>query len=388
MRRLGLLAAFLLAACSGTPSHTAGVQSPTAAASSQPGSPSPGGLPSPGQVSPSAQSAPASTPPVVRAWGVFLDGPPASVNGYSVLLVGTDGKVAASAQAVEPAVYRFTSPPPAPPLVSITNSRVYYADGTSVKFLKPDGSTGIAMSYPGGPQTVAGFSVSPDDRRVAVALLTFQTPSTPQALDLYVEDLGGGNRVDLFKSATVTEWPVAWTNGHVVVAVGPLTVGGTSKNPYNGTFGYHVADATSGNRLVTMSDDCLYGPLVPAGSACVMSGQIYGQFFDGSIRTIFPSNQDGPQYHLVLTPDGAGAAGQLGSASIVFFYPAQGDRNLGTNGAPMGWIDNSHLVFAKPNSSGRGILDLNGGSIPPEIPMPACTCANSGIFFGSIPLAS
>lgn len=378
MRRLGVLAAFLVAACSASPSPAASVQSP-----------SPAGLLSPGHASLSPQSSPTSTTPIVRAWGVFLDGPPASVNGYSVLLVGTDGKVAASAQAMEPAVYRFTSPPPSPPLASITNSRVYYVDGTSIKFLKPDGSNGVVMAYPGGPETVAGFAVSPDDRRVAVALLTFQTPSNPQALDLYVEDLGGGNRVDLFKSATVSEWPVAWTNGHLVLAVGPptLAVGGTSKNAYNGTFGYHVADATTGNRLVTMSDDCIYGPLVPAGSACVINGQIYGQGFDGSIRTIFPSNQDGQQDHLALTPDGAGAAGQLGGASIEFFYTGQGDRSLGRFGFPMGWIDVSHLAFAKPNGSGRAILDLLGGSIPPEIPVPDCTCQNSGVFFGSIPLA-
>ena len=284
-----------------------------------------------------------------------------------------------------PAVYRFTSLPPAPPLVSVTRSAVYFADGTSIKYLRADGTIGIAIPYPGGPQTVAGFAVSPDDRRVAVALLAFQSSTNAQpTLDLYVEDLGGGSRIELFRSTTVTEWPIAWNNGHILLAVGPPVVGNASTNPYNAFQGYHVADAANGNRLVTMSNDCLYGPLVPTGTACDSGGQVMGQAFDGTLRVLYPSA--GTQSYLAMSPDGSQIAGQVGGASIVAYGFYTGDaRPLNHFGNPMGWIDSNHLVFYT-NAFDRGILDLAGGSVPPVIPMPKCTCGNSGVFFGAFPV--
>ena len=233
---------------------------------------------------PSASSSSHASPSAGQtAYGVFVDG---TLSTYSILLVGRDGKVAAKTEANMPAAYRFTHFPPAPPVVSVTNSRVYFADGNAIKFLKPDGSTGLVMSYPGGPQTAAGFAVSPDDRRIAIALLAFQSPDNFQAsLHLYVQDLSGENKIDLFSSTSIdAEWPIAWSNGHLVLAIGPSVVGNASSNPYNSVQGYHIADASTGNRLVTMSSDCLLGPLQSMGSACSSGPQVMAQGLDGTNR--------------------------------------------------------------------------------------------------------
>jgi len=364
MRRLALIAAALLTACANQ--STAGTTSTSKASSASPtrlGSSSPRSNPSAAQA----------------AFAVFVDG---TLSTYSILLVGTDGKVAAKAEANMPAVYRFTHFPPALPVVSVTSSRVYYADGNSIKFVKPDGSTGLVMSYPGGPQTAAGFAVSPDDRRIAIALLAFRNPDNFQAsLDLYVQDLTGENKIDLFTSTSIAEWPIAWSNGHLVLAVGPSVVGNMSNNPYNGFQGYHIADASTGNRLVTMSTDCLFGPLQPTGSACSSGPQIMAQGLDGTARVFSPSA--GSQLFLAVSPDGsriAGRPGPLGSP-IVLFNSVGTTNSLAHSGVPMGWIDNQHLVFYGPNGFERNILDVAADSV---VPIPACPCGNPGIFFGAL----
>src|ERR1700730_7808877 len=137
MSRWSLVLALLVtvAACESPSPSSSGVHSPAASASAGP-------------------SASVAGQPL----GVFIDG---NLSTYSVLLIGTDGKTAAQAKAAVPAAYRYTKSRPSPPLVSVSNSRVYFADGASIKFLNPDGSTGMARPYPCGAQGVAGFAVSP-----------------------------------------------------------------------------------------------------------------------------------------------------------------------------------------------------------------------------------
>lgn len=358
MRWLALVGALLVTACGGSAGPTAAAHSPIVSATP----------------TPSATAAPHP------ALGVFVD--PTALN-YSVLLVGIDGKVVSQVSPTMPAVYHYTHLAPAPPLVSVTNSRVYYADGTSLKYLKPEGSTGVVGTYPGGPQTAAGFAVSPDDRRIAVGQLTYSAVDDPHPkLTMYVEDLGGGNRVDLFSSTTVAEWPVAWTNGHLIIAVGPPVIGNVSSNPYNGFSGYHVVDASNGNRLFTMSDDCLFGPLQAPGTACNSGGNVSAQAFDGTVRVFSPNA--GAQNFLIMSPDGsriAGRPGNFGSALVLFHY--QGDVTpVPKTGIPMGWVDDQHLVYYISDTSARAVLDVTSGN---AALVPACTCSNSGIFFGALP---
>lgn len=371
-RRLVALIVVVVAACSSPPALSA-----SSSVSSVRGT---------AAASPSVAASPVPTSAPVAAgkpFGVLVDVAGAS---YSVLLIGTDGQIQARANATRPAVYSYTkTAAPSVPLVSISADRVYFADRASIRWLKPNGSSDVALPYPGGPQTVAGFAVSADNRRIAVSLLTFPSPDTVQpSIDLFVEDVGGANRVDLVTSSSVAEWPIAWNNGHVIVAVGPpLDITGKI-NPYHASRGYHVVDATTGNRLVTMSSDCIYGPLQPSGSACETSGQIGVQGFDGG-RRIFYSGAD-RQTFLALNPDGGAAAGQAGGMNVVFFSSYTGEAQpMNHTGNPIGWIDEFRLVIFGPVGFDRAMLDMTAGSDPGLIPLPACaSCPDAGAFFGTI----
>jgi hypothetical protein len=251
---------------------------------------------------------------------------------------------------------------------------------------------------------MAGFAVSPDNLRIAVALLTFTNPDSSQVtLDLYVENVGGGARVELFSSTSVVEWPIGWANGNLVIAVGPAVVGNAASNPYNGTQGYQIADPATGNRLNTMRSDCLYGPLeLPSksrmwpsalvnGTACWASGAGIGrQNLNGAYRAFTASVSD--PIFLELSPAGnriAGRPGPTGSSMVLFDItggpagppPGATVTSLETNGVPMGWIDEQYLVYYEPEGFGRDILDLTTRSV---IPIAACACGNSGVFFGSL----
>ncbi len=319
-----------------------------------------------------------------RSYGVFVD--QTSVT-YTISLISPAGGVAAKVQAAVPTAYRFTHFTPAPPLVSVSGTGVYYADGAAIKFMSQGGSTRTVMPYPGGPQTAAGFAVSPDDRRIAVALLAFRSSDNFQAsLDLYVEDLGGANRTEIFSSTSVSEWPIAWSNGKLVLAVGPAVVGNAPSNPYNGFEGYHVIDPTTGNRLVTMRADCLFGPLTPEGTACDSAGSGVGaQAFDGRYRAFVPTGS--AQLFLALSPDGseiAGRPGALGSP-IVLFHSTGESASIGVSGVPMGWIDGQHLVYYGPNGFQRSMVEVASRSVTS---LPACLCGNPGVYFGSLSVAA
>ena len=330
-------------------------------------------------------SAPAPTPslkPVAAgsAFGVFVEPDGAS---YSLVLVDVHGQVQAKITAAKPEVYSFTEgAPPAVPLIDLSVDRVYYADGDKIKYLAPDGTTRTVMDYPGNPQTAAGFAVSPDHRRIAVATLSFASASSQHpALDLFVEDVGGGNRVDIFTSTTVTEWPVAWNNGHLVIAVGPplATIGTT--NPYGSSEGYHVVDPATGKRLVTMSNDCLYGPLVISGTACYSGGTVGAQAYSGSRRSFSAADQ---QTYMALSPDGYTVVGQVAGASIVAFgfLAGESQQPLNHQGNPMGFIDSNRIVFFGPNGYSRQLIDRTTGSAPQAFPIPACACNDQGVYFG------
>ena len=121
---------------------------------------------------------------------------------YTVSLVGLDGRVAATASGAKrsrPAGVFVQMPN-----LSASSSRLYFLDGDSkVMFLRPDGTTGLATTIPLASSSAAVFAVSPDDTRIAVAILTFPFPAKTR---IYVENLsGGGNHIELFSSATVIE---------------------------------------------------------------------------------------------------------------------------------------------------------------------------------------
>src|SRR5207249_654951 len=111
-----------------------------------------------------------------------------------------------------------------------SDSRVYFMDAQGVvRFLAPDGTTGRATSVPAPTASRrAMFTVSPDDRRIAVVVNDYTASGA--STKLYVEDLSGaGNHIDTFsQSGSRTLWPVGWhgTNNLVVAVVASCTSGG------------------------------------------------------------------------------------------------------------------------------------------------------------------
>jgi hypothetical protein len=200
---------------------------------------------------------------------------------------GQIAKVVASV----PAAYRSWRPRPGEmgpielPYVSTSSSKVYFLDGdATLRSLSATGTVATVGTLPGDSARRVGFAVSPDDKRIAVAVIDY-SPTTASAarnaygqplpfLQLYVEDLGGGHRVQILESSMFYFWPVGWHKGKIVLASGPALVQDYSPlNPFSASRYFLVAPVPSStSKLVVIggAGDCApTGAPTPAGTACV-----------------------------------------------------------------------------------------------------------------------
>lgn len=309
----------------------------------------------------------------------FLQGGPT----YTVSLVATDGHVAASA-----------NPRKRTEAVQMTNlstsaTTLYYLDGDAdIRSFRPDGTTALASHVALGPNQVAAFSVSPDNRRIAVSVLDYTR--YPVGTRLYVEDLaGGGNHVELFSSANVLEWPAGWHNGKLVMALG---INAQPQNQYEGFMrghGYHIADAQTGNRLLSLCDQIdSFVPESPAGTVCVNAPKASVVTWDGASRSTpkdgtcakwGPLSPSGVMANrIVKTADGGCTGGDL---FLVRADGSQDARPVATISTAEGWMDENHLVVvadSPPASSpAHSIVDVTTGV---EVPI-----RTDGFFAAALP---
>ncbi len=218
-----------------------------------------------------------------------------------------------------------------------------------MKFLKPDGTTGQATRVPGGRRSLAAFSVSPDDRRIAVSVLDYSISPLP-TLRLYAEDLARGtNHVELPVTASKSAWPVGWHGGKLVLAVGSDQAPIFSPNPYNALEGYRLVDPSTGTQLAAIEPACAHGPLVAAGTACWFGsdkGVGIGSW-DGTSKVLPRSMVALTGRELTLSPDGLRVAANF-SADIISLFDMEGPHILPTNGRARGgsmqptWSHASH----------------------------------------------
>jgi hypothetical protein len=285
--------------------------------------------------------------PVTRSAKWFYFPPAACANG-------------AMCTAVETANYRI-------PETSISATHVYFLDGdTVIKSLSPDGTVAVVKTIQAPPNSQVAFSVSPDDRRIAVSVITLATVQSPAPLDvhMYVEDLAGSsNQVELYTSTTLAEWPVGWHAGKLVVAVGSSDIG-TYDNPYAAT-GYHVADPATGLRLASLS--CARGLLVAAGTACAdgwcetasvpcVDGTVGKQSWDGTQAPFAIPSGPPPKIFMAfvsavhLSPDGATLACAVVADPQTFALQTMLLQNgkaqfIAPGFVPMGWFDSGHIIL-------------------------------------------
>lgn len=255
---------------------------------------------------------------------------------------------------------------------SASNTRVYYLNGGSeVRFLAPDGSTGTATRIALRPYEEAGFSVSPDDSRIAVAVFSYNPPAagSPSAgptylgMRLYAEDLNGGtHHDDIFSSTTIAEFPIGWTNGHLIISVSTaLCCQSQAPNPYAAT-SYHVADPATGNRLATLCEGRGSGsPIGPVSAGGVVCLNGVFQRWDGSTippPSVVPNGSVGG-YFGALAPDGVTLA--VGGVDSVSVWKGSSANFPSAKGWVYGWLDAGHVVFKPIQNNALSVLDVNTG---------------------------
>ena len=302
---------------------------------------------------------------------------------YIIQLIGLDGQALPAVYALsrsDKTYFNPTGPCPGPcqdlmtanylmPEISVSSTRVYFLDGEGdVKSLTPSGTVSLVAQLEVGPDSNAIFAVSPDDRRIAVAVIAYkQSFSSPTvSLRIYVQDIvGGGNRAEIFTSTSLVEWPVGWHDGKLVLAVGQPDVF-VAPNPYAATE-YHLVDPASGKQLAVLK--CIYGPLVAAGSACWNSPSLGREDWSGDI-TSYRVDPRGAvnglqQAYIALSPDGRLIATEVTSAvsgGLDTELFRDGSESLLASGvAPLGWLDGNHLMAVSP--SGLSIVDVTDGAL-------------------------
>src|SRR5438270_3267293 len=362
-------------AASGPPrfSTSTSIAWPVAVTSGGPSTPAPTGVAGAGGGT--AQASPGTLPESLAVLVDLFAGP----DVYNVALVAADARVVATASgktrsAIADAVEL--------PYVSSSSSRVYYLDGDSqIRYLKADGASGYVTAVAGGAKVHATFAVTPDDARIAVALLDYSV--SPVKLTIYVEDIGGAHHAVIYTSTDKYLWPVAWHSGHLVVAyLGPGTAPFKSKfsavnysgrdlsrypygpNPYGG-INFHVINPVTAQREVIISGGGASGLLTKSGTAVVQ-----GDGVDWSGQPIFwnsPYDYGSFSASGSLSPDGriiaacCPAPGMAGK--LVLWYPGGSTTILAVDVTSVdwvGWFDSSHLVtgFYQRSDGTPSVVDI------------------------------
>jgi hypothetical protein len=291
---------------------------------------------------------------------------------YTLSIVDTTGRVVASTTARKRTV----------PLVQIgnlstSNTTVYYLDGDSdVHFLRPDKSTGLATHIALRAHQAAAFSVSPDDLRIAVSVLDYTR--YPVSTRLYIEDLHGGtNHVQLFYSSNVIEWPVGWHAGRLVLALGIDFPPQNAGDWFAQASGYHVVNAQTGVRLLSLCTGTdTYVPVSSGGAVCIDPQTSSFASWDGHTRKLpLAPKPDATSGDCSLigpvSPTGVIATnatsvpqGGCGGSSGIFLVAPDGGigaRAVASNASPAGWIDATHLIVdasAYTNNSSTSALSI------------------------------
>ena len=245
------------------------------------------------------------------------------------------------------------------PTVSVSNTRVYFPDGpTAIRYLGRDGSTGLASSLPNvSAKARAVFSVSPDDRRIAIGV--FDWSNQPMISTVSVADLeGGGNSAEVERSFPLYGWPVGWHASNVVMA--RIPVFGGAPNPTAAT-AYSVVNPSTGENLGYLGGmTCpVVGPLSRAGTACVAARChcIMAVDWSGAQTPTYTYADPSEANWAALSPDGHAlifseiygpktGVGIWRDGTVTFMANYSGTRSQ--------WLDESHTIVDCAGGDGGG----------------------------------
>jgi hypothetical protein len=316
---------------------------------------------------------------------------------YSVQLLDMAGQTVASVTAKLPLLKPNQTV--SPPLVSATDDRVFYLDGdTDIRSLVPSGQSALAKTISAGATAALGFSVSPDDTRIAVSLISEASDAAKDTGTGYVEDLAGSGNHAVLWNNTKTDalrWPVGWDGAHLIDDIGGCGGGGPG---YGYTppaaCSYHVVDAASATRIATVCESPakqpydgsinydLTGAVTTSGVACLEYAYHYGDctgstdsftitavdwtghehdFLTKSASSC--SNLQQPLNSCFLSTDGRlMACRDATSQAVTLLNPDGSTRSLGRKYDVLGWIDAGHLlVDVDPNT--LGVVTAGTGSL-------------------------
>ena len=252
--------------------------------------------------------------------------------------------------------------------VSATSDLVYFKDGdTKIRSLALDGRTADVTTVPGGSSTLSFFSVSPDDKKIAVVVEDLS--GDPVKIRLYVEDLvGGGNHADIYSTTAgakgLTLWPMGWHGTSLVLAAWPVCSFEGGRLPVE----WHVSDSVTAARLATIgSSSCQVGSFPsPAGVVCVRypARPAQATVYDWSGNAVSTGAVPDIAWDSGLSPNGtrlyttpAVAPGAPAPETDVVTIATGTATQPFPGHSACGWIDDTHMLA--PDA----VLDVPSGGI-------------------------
>jgi hypothetical protein len=214
----------------------------------------------------------------------------------------------------------------------------------AVRSLSTDGvvSPGSIINLPIGASRRSVFAVSPDDSRIAVAVIDFTTGGA--TTNLFIDQLKlGGSQAKIFTEAgTSTRWPIGWHGSDLVIARVPVCAKGFG--PFCcGPQELQVIDAdTAQQHFMLGGPTCLIaGPPSAAGAICESDARASVLDWSGASTREFSIQGQSPAY---LSPNGNQAA--IDQANPVNFLDTivEGSHTIFSDFQTCGWIDSTRVL--------------------------------------------
>lgn len=336
--------------------------------------------------SPSPSSSPSpTTSPAASSYGLLM-------TAQTLQMITPSGAVAATAKVAYPSRHLCGNGYVAgyQPPVSATRDKVFFRDGnTQIRYMTPDGRGGDVTTVPGSGSKLSFFSVSPDDRRIAVLVEDFSLADRIN-LTLYVEDLvGHTHHKVIYTNSSVryvtgrTLWPMGWHQGLLVLGVFPTcTVDQVSLIPTE----WHVANANTGVRVAKIGNPCepSYWPS-PAGVVCIQRMKTPAYTFDWAAKKTnrlgicCDDNQSGlsPAGKSFFQTPRPGQARPPTTFIITLTIQGLGPSAFLQGHAACLWIDETHLLapdaVIRYDPSATPTPAPTSTPVPPGTPVPTGT---------------